>query len=50
MVESVAKVEAVVWDVSEVGIGIVWVVEGDFVETGRGAGCGAEPEPSALSF
>jgi hypothetical protein len=43
------KAEAVVWDVSEVEIEIVWVVEGDSVEAGRGAGCGAEPEPS-LSF
>lgn len=42
------KVEEAVWDVFGVGIDIGWVVEGDFVEVGRGAGWGAEP--SALSF
>ena len=36
--EPVVKVEEAVWDVSEVGIEIVWVFEGDFVEVGRGAG------------
>lgn len=46
----VVKVEEAVWDVSEVEIEIVWAVEGDFVEDERGAGCGAEHEPSALSF
>lgn len=35
---------------SGVEIGIVWVVEGDYVEVGRGVGSGPEPELEALSF
>lgn len=33
-----------------VEIGIVWVVEGHFVEARRGSGCGAEAELLRLSF